>query len=126
MNDELRMFRSTVRKFIQKEFAPHQARWRQQHRPDAEAWPGAGAIGILLPDVPQEYGGGGGTFAHEAVVREELAVCTARLIAKNLIVHDAAPPLRILSYGGEIDAEAVRLHGDVAGSVTGVGRFTAA
>lgn len=73
MNDELRMFRSTVRQFIQKEFAPHQARWRQQHRPDAEAWSGAGEVGILLPDVPQEYGGGGGTFAYEAVVREELA-----------------------------------------------------
>ena len=28
---------------------------------------------MLLPDVPQEYGGGGGAFAHEAVVIEELA-----------------------------------------------------
>ncbi len=28
---------------------------------------------MLLPDVPQEYGGGGGTFAHAAVVLEELA-----------------------------------------------------
>src|SRR5450759_318214 len=73
MNDELRMFRSTVRKLIQEEFEPPQARWRQQHCPDAEAWSGAGGIGILLPDVPQEYGGGGGTFAHEVVVLEELA-----------------------------------------------------
>jgi len=29
--------------------------------------------GLLLPDVPEEYGGGGGTFAHETVVIEELA-----------------------------------------------------
>jgi len=73
INDELRMFRSAVRKFIQNEFVPHQARWREQRRPDAEAWPGAGRTGILLTDVPQEYGGGGGTFGHEAVVLEELA-----------------------------------------------------
>jgi acyl-CoA dehydrogenase len=73
MNEELRMFRETVRHFIQKELVPHQARWRQQHLPDATAWTAAGGRGILLPDVPDEYGGGGGTFAHEAVVVEELA-----------------------------------------------------
>ena len=69
----MRMFRKSVREFIQKEFLPHQRRWREQHRPDAEAWKSAGAMGILLADVPEKYGGGGGTFAHEAVVSEELA-----------------------------------------------------
>jgi acyl-CoA dehydrogenase len=73
MSDELHTFRSTVRKFVQNEFVPHQARWRQQHGPDADAWARAGQTGILLTDMPQEYGGGGGTFAHEAVVLEELA-----------------------------------------------------
>ena len=66
------MFRTTVRQFIQKEFAPQQARWRQQHGPDADAWTRAGGAGILLTDVPDAYGGGG-TFAYEAVVLEELA-----------------------------------------------------
>jgi acyl-CoA dehydrogenase len=73
MNDDLRMFRKTVRQFIQESFTPHQARWRDEHHPDAGAWTKAGAIGMLLPDVPQELGGGGGTFAHEAIVLEELA-----------------------------------------------------
>ena len=72
-NDEVRMFRTTVRQFIHKEFAPQQARWRQQHGPDADAWTRAGGAGILLTDVPDAYGGGGGTFAYEAVVLEELA-----------------------------------------------------
>jgi len=67
------MFRTMVRQFIQREFLPHQARWRQQHRPDGDAWTAAGRAGLLLADVPEEYGGGGGTFAHEAVVLEELA-----------------------------------------------------
>jgi acyl-CoA dehydrogenase len=73
MNDELRMFRRTVRRFIEKEFAPHQSRWRAQHRPDAEAWTAAGRAGLLLPGVPEEHGGGGGNVAHEIVVCEELA-----------------------------------------------------
>src|SRR5580765_5896501 len=73
ITDDVQMFRMTVRQFVEKEFAPHQARWREQHGPDAQAWMRAGAAGLLLPEVPEEYGGGGGTFAHEAVVLEELA-----------------------------------------------------
>ena len=73
MNDELRMYRQSVRDFLQQEFLPCQAKWREQHRPDVEAWKKAGQTGLLLPDVPEEYGGGGGSFAHQAVVTEELA-----------------------------------------------------
>ena len=73
MNDDLRIFRKMVRQFISQEFAPHHERWCQQHRPDAESWTAAGRVGMLLTDVPEEYGGAGGTFAHEAVVIEELA-----------------------------------------------------
>jgi acyl-CoA dehydrogenase len=73
MNEELRMYRKTVREFIQGEFLPRQAKWREQHRPDADAWKLAGETGLLLPDVPDEFGGGGGSFAHQAVVTEELA-----------------------------------------------------
>src|SRR5204862_176707 len=73
LTDEVRMFRATVRQFIQKEFLPHQDRWREQRRPDAAAWTAAGDAGLLLADVPDAYGGGGGTFAHEAVVVDELA-----------------------------------------------------
>src|SRR5215208_4868263 len=73
MNEELRIFRRSVRRFVETELAPHEPRWRAQHRPDAEAWAAAGPAGMLLPGVPEEYGGGGGTLAHEIVVCEELA-----------------------------------------------------
>lgn len=71
--DEVRTFRNTVREFVQRELAPRQAHWRQQHHADLEDFAKAGALGMLLPDLPGDYGGGGGTFAHEAVVLEELA-----------------------------------------------------
>lgn len=73
MNDELRMFRNSARHFIEKEFAPHQDCWRKEQRPADDAWTKAGEAGLLLSDLPAEYGGGGGTFVHEAVVVEELA-----------------------------------------------------
>jgi acyl-CoA dehydrogenase len=97
MDDELRMFRSTVRQFIQEEFVPHQVRWREQHRPDDDAWTAIGKAGILLPDFPEEYGGGGGTFAHECVVNEELATAGVNFGSsiQSIVGH------YILSYGTE-------------------------
>lgn len=73
MCEDQRIFRDSVRRFVEQEFAPRQARWRRQQGPDAEAWSMAGRAGLLLTDIPAEYGGGGGDFTHEAVVREELA-----------------------------------------------------
>jgi acyl-CoA dehydrogenase len=97
MNDDLRVFRKTARQFIQEELTPNQTRWRQQHRPDAEAWTKAGATGILLTDVPEEYGGGGGTFAHEAVVTEELAQAGVHFGSgvHSIVAH------YVLAYGSE-------------------------
>jgi acyl-CoA dehydrogenase len=97
MNDELRTFGRTMRQFIQDEFAPHQARWRQQHRPDIEAWAAAGAIGMLLPDVPEQYGGGGGTFGHQTVVLEELARAGIQFGSsiQSIVAH------YLLAYGSE-------------------------
>jgi acyl-CoA dehydrogenase len=71
--DDVEMFRRTVHQFVHKEFTPFQARWRTHHGPDREAWRAAGRAGVLLPDVAGEFGGGDGTYAHEAVVLEELA-----------------------------------------------------
>jgi acyl-CoA dehydrogenase len=71
---DVQAYRRTVRQFVQKELAPQQERWRAQHAPDKQAWLQAGKAGVLLPDMAEEHGGGGGTYAHEAVVLEELAL----------------------------------------------------
>ena len=98
MNDDVRVFRTMVRQFVQQELVPHQNRWRQQHCPDAHAWTAAGHAGLLLPDVPEEYGGGGGTFAHEAVVLEELAYAGIDFAAsiQTIVAH------YILAYGSDV------------------------
>ena len=73
MHDDLRMLREAVSRFVESEMVPHEARWRAQHRVDRETWRSAGEAGFLLMDVPDEFGGGGGDFRHEAVLYEELA-----------------------------------------------------
>jgi len=72
MDDDLEVFRDTVVRFIDTEMVPHDARWREQHHVDRETWRKAGDTGLLLLDVPAEYGGGGGDFRHEAVMYTEL------------------------------------------------------
>jgi len=97
INDDVRMFRESVRAFIAKEFVPQQAHWRALHAPEPEAWLKAGRAGLLLSDVPEEYGGGGGTFAHECVVLEELARAGVHFGSQ---VHTTVAHY-ILAYGSE-------------------------
>jgi acyl-CoA dehydrogenase len=72
MDDDLTAFRDTVARFVEAEMLPHDARWRAQHHVDRETWKLVGQTGLLCLDIPEEYGGGGGDFRHEAVVYEEL------------------------------------------------------
>jgi acyl-CoA dehydrogenase len=72
MNAELEGFRDAVRRFVNAEIVPHQDKWKTQQHVDREVWQKAGEMGMLLADIPEEYGGSGGTFAHESVVFEEL------------------------------------------------------
>lgn len=95
--DDVRMFRDSVGRFVHDEFVPQQARWREQHRPDAAAWLSAGRVGILLPDIPVTYGGSGGTYAHQCVVIEELTRAGVSFGAgvQSIVGH------YILAYGSE-------------------------
>ena len=72
MDDDLTAFRDTVARFVETEMLPHDARWRAQHHVDRETWRLVGQTGLLCLDIPEQYGGGGGDFRHEAVVYEEL------------------------------------------------------
>ena len=67
------MLQDHVARFIEKELAPHAARWRQERQVDRSAWLKAAEAGILCASIPEVFGGGGGTFAHEAVIIQELA-----------------------------------------------------
>ncbi|RAV32436.1 acyl-CoA dehydrogenase family protein [Corynebacterium heidelbergense] len=73
MDAELDSLRELARDFLQREAAPNQQRWLTEHAVDRGFWNKAGDAGLLCLSIEEEYGGGGGTFAHEAVVMEEQA-----------------------------------------------------
>lgn len=72
MNPELEGFRDAVRRFVDSEITPHQQRFKEQQHVDRALWDKGGEMGVLLADIPEQYGGSGGTFAHQCVVFEEL------------------------------------------------------
>lgn len=71
-NDDQQVLRKHAAEFFHKECTPHQERWAAQHQVDRNFWNKAGAAGLLCLDLPEEFGGGGGNFGHEAVVQQEL------------------------------------------------------
>ncbi|WP_029082567.1 acyl-CoA dehydrogenase family protein [Bradyrhizobium sp. th.b2] len=71
--DGLDLFRTTVRRFLAEEVVPNANPWRTRGYIDRALWRKAGALGLLCASSPEEYGGGGGSFRHEAVIIEELA-----------------------------------------------------
>jgi len=98
MDDDLRMLREAVSRFVETEMLPHEARWRAQKHVDRSTWRQVGEAGFLLMDVPTEYGGGGGDFRHEAVLYEE---CNRRgLSGFGQGVHSIAAHY-VLNYGTE-------------------------
>jgi len=97
--EEHEAFRDTVRRFMEREVAPNHGQWEKDGKVPREVWAKAGETGLLLPAIPDEYGGGGGTFLHSAIVMEEVSRIGATGIGFPLHSDIVAP--YILHYGSE-------------------------
>lgn len=88
-----------ARKFVAEEVVVHREKWEQQKYLDREVWLKAGERGLLCSSIPEEYGGGGGSIAHE------LAICEAQAsvgdFAWGNMVHSGIVAHYLLAYGTE-------------------------
>jgi acyl-CoA dehydrogenase len=85
MDEDLTMYRDTVIRFIESEMVPDDEEARKRGHVGHELWRKAGELGLLCSDIPEESGGGGGDFRHEAVFYEEM--CRRSLTGMNASVH---------------------------------------
>lgn len=70
-DDEVEAVRDLAKTFFEKEVVPHEEKFVAQGHPDRALYNRAGELGLLCAAIPTEFGGGGGTFAHEAAIIEE-------------------------------------------------------
>lgn len=97
--EELTALREMARAFCEKELAPYSEKFREQHHVDRDLWNKAGEVGLLCMSIPEEYGGGGGTFAHEAVLMEEQARVADS--SWGVTLHNGIVAHYLLAYGSE-------------------------
>ncbi|MBL8651110.1 MAG: acyl-CoA dehydrogenase family protein [Sphingopyxis sp.] len=102
MDEETKLLQDAAARFVAKEMTPHADRWDRQRQIDRDVWLRAGEAGLLLASIPAEYGGGGGTFAHDATIYQE--ICRAGLSSGAGVCYSISAcliPHYILAYGTE-------------------------
>jgi acyl-CoA dehydrogenase len=99
MTEDLVLLEEQARRFIASELVPHVEKWHEQGMMDRKVWNELGAAGLLLAGIPEEYGGAGGTFAHEAVINREFTL--AGLDSLGAPLHSGIVAPYILKYGTE-------------------------
>ncbi|CAH0351633.1 acyl-CoA dehydrogenase family protein [Aquabacterium sp. CECT 9606] len=68
MTDEHKMVFESAKRFMTEQWGPKDEAWRHAGVMDHQAWRDAGANGFLCASTPEQYGGGGGDFGHEAAL----------------------------------------------------------
>src|SRR5580658_3997367 len=91
-------FRATLRRFVERELAPHVDAWEEAGEFPREIYRKAADIGLLGLGYPEEYGGVPADLFHRIVVSDELARAGSGGLSASLMSHTiGAPP--ILAWG---------------------------
>ncbi|WP_405485158.1 acyl-CoA dehydrogenase family protein [Nocardia sp. NBC_00511] len=99
VDEEVAALKEMATKFFEAELLPHQERFAEQKHVDREFWNKAGELGLLCASIPEEYGGGGGTYAHDFAIFD--AQYGLGDTAFGNMVHSGLVAHYILAYGSE-------------------------
>lgn len=97
--DDVVMLEDMATKFLEAEVLPHYERFEKQEIFDRSVWELAGENGLLCASMPEEYGGAGGTYAHESAILE--AISHVGVDGFGIALHNSIVAPYILHYGSE-------------------------
>lgn len=98
-DDEMNIFSDAVGQFFERVCKPHVQDWRKAGIVSREIWTKAGEAGLLCASMPEEYGGAGGDFRHEALIIEQQQ--WKGIDGFGITLHNAIVAPYILHYGSE-------------------------
>jgi alkylation response protein AidB-like acyl-CoA dehydrogenase len=87
--------RDSIRRFVANELRPHAREWEDARWFPNDVFTRMGELGFLGLKYPEEYGGQGGTYLHDAVLTEELSRSGSGGLAAGIGAHIgiATPPV---------------------------------
>jgi acyl-CoA dehydrogenase len=98
-SDDLSMLEEAARGLLADSFVPHVDAWTEAGIMPRDKWVEAGEAGLGGAAIPEQYGGSGGTFAHEAVICREITL--AGLDSWGWPIHAPITIPYVLAYGTE-------------------------
>jgi acyl-CoA dehydrogenase len=99
MSAEHRLLRDSAARFFTELWQPRAAAWRVAGMMERDTWREAGTQGLLCAAMPEQWGGSGGDFGHEAVIVMEAA--RANLGGFGGSVHSAIVAPYLLRHGSD-------------------------
>lgn len=91
------IFRSALRKFLDKEAYPYYEQWEEDRMIPRSFWRKLGDNGFLCPEVDDQYGGSGVDFGFSVIINEELERVGSGLVGISL--HNDIVIPYITAYG---------------------------
>ncbi len=99
---EQRMFRQTIRRFVEEEINPHVDEWEEEGAfPAHELFKKMGDLGFLGLTYPEEYGGLGLDFWYTVIFCEELGRAHCSGVPMGITVHTDMCTPALAQFGSE-------------------------
>lgn len=103
MGEDVAMVRDMAGRFFEDKLLPRYDEFEEAEMVSRDAWEQAGENGLLCAAMPEEFGGAGGSYAHEAAIIEALG--HSGVDGFGIALHSAIVAPYIYHYGSQEQKE---------------------
>ena len=123
MQEEIRLLRENVKRFVETAVQPAYDQWEEAGLFPRELWRTLGEQGLLCVDIPEAYGGFGTDFRFSMAIAEEFARANCAAVGGPMMVHSDIVAHYLLNNGTEEQKQRY-LPGMVSGDIVGAVAMT--